>query len=148
MDIQEKLVQDMKDSLKAGEKLRLSTIRMIRSGIKNEEIARGSDLSEEDVITVLSSEARRRKEAIEEYEKAGREDLAEKERDELAVIHEYMPEQMSGEAIEILVRETINETGATSKRDMGKVMGKIMPKVKGKADGRMVKEITERLLGD
>lgn len=148
MDIKEKLVEDMKESLKAGEKLRLSTIRMIRAGIKNEEIAKGGDLSEEDVISVLSSEARRRKEAIEEYEKAGREDLVKKERDELTVILEYMPEQMSEGDIEAVVRETIDETGASSKRDMGKVMGKVMPRVKGKADGRVVKEITERLLGE
>lgn len=147
MDIQEKLVIDMKESMKSGEKLRLSTIRMIRSGLKNAEIAKGGDLSEDDIMGVLAGEARRRKEAIDEYEKAGRDDLASKERQELVIVQEYMPEQMSEDEIEALIREAINETGADSKKDMGRVMGKVMPQVKGKADGRLVNEITSRLLG-
>lgn len=146
MNIEEQLVSDMKESMKAGEKLRLTTIRMILAGMKNERIAKGEDLTEEDMITVVSREARKRKEAIAEFEKAGREELVSKERQELSVIEKYMPEQMSAEEVENIVKEVISDTGASSMKDMGKVMGKVMPMVKGKADGKLVNETVKSLL--
>ncbi|MBN1289857.1 MAG: GatB/YqeY domain-containing protein [Actinobacteria bacterium] len=148
MEIEDKLVSDMKESMKSGEKLRLTTIRMVLAGMKNERIAKGEDLSEEDVLTVLGREARKRREAIVEYDKAGRDELAAKEREELTVIEGYLPEQMSEEEIEGIVREAIADTGASSGKDMGKVMGKVMPRVKGKADGRLVNETVLKLLAE
>jgi hypothetical protein len=149
MNIQERLASDMKAAMKAGEKFRLGVIRMIRSELKNEEIARGGrgyDLSEKETLEVLSRAAKQRRDAIREYENGGRTDLAEKEKKELIIIQEYMPEQLTEEEIEKLVAETMEDVGATSPKDIGKVMSKIMPKVKGKADGRLVNRIvTEKL---
>ncbi|MBN2167908.1 MAG: GatB/YqeY domain-containing protein [Actinobacteria bacterium] len=148
MEIEDKLVSDMKESMKSGEKLRLTTIRMILAGMKNERIAKGEDLSVDDVLTVLGREARKRREAIVEFEKAGREELVAKESEELKIIESYLPEQMSEEEVESVVREVISDVGASSRKDMGKVMGAVIPKVKGKADGRLVNETVMKFLGE
>lgn len=146
MNLTDRLTQDMKQAMKAKDKQKLSTLRMIKSSLKNEEIKLGKELSADDELTVLSRELKQRNDSLQEYEKAGRDDLAAGERAEIAVIKAYMPEPLSDEELDRLVQETIAEVGAQSKADMGKVMGAIMPKVKGKADGSKVNKLVLKYL--
>lgn len=146
MNLTDRLAEDMKQAMKAKDKQKLSTLRMIKSSLKNEEIKLGKELSADDELTVLSRELKQRNDSLQEYEKAGRDDLAASERAEIAVIKAYMPEPLSDEELDRLVQETIAEVGAQSKADMGKVMGAIMPKVKGKADGSKVNKLVLKYL--
>lgn len=143
----QQLKGDMKAAMKAGEKQRLATIRMLISALNNKKIEVQRDLNEDDVIDVLSTEAKKRREAIEAYEQGGRDELAESEKAELAVIADYLPEPLSDDEVADMVDEVIAQTGASSKGDMGKVMGRIMPQVKGRYDGSKVKDIVLSKLG-
>lgn len=146
MSLKERLKADMKEAMKAKDKVRLSTIRMINSLIKNAEIEKRGELTDEEIIQLLMKYAKQRKESIEMYEKGGRQDLVEKEKAELAIVESYLPEQMSEEEIREIVKKAIEEVGAESVKDMGKVMKIVMPKVKGKADGSLVNKIVKELL--
>jgi uncharacterized protein YqeY len=146
MNLQEKLLNDMKSALKSGDKETLGTIRMLRSQLQNASIKKGKELSDEDVIGVLSKEAKKRKESVEMYKKGEREDLVEKEAHELEIISSYLPEALSREELESIVEKAIEEARAESLREMGKVMGFIMPQVKGRADGKEVQEIVKNKL--
>lgn len=146
MDTQQRLLSDMKEAMKSGDKSRLSTIRLIRAAMKNAEIENRGELDEDAVVSVLSSEARKRREAIEEYRKAGRSDLAEIEENELAVIEEYLPEQLSEEELSSIVSEAVRDLGASSPGDVGKVMGAVMPRLKGRADGKKVNGMVRKML--
>jgi len=146
MSLEERLLNEMKESLKKGDKLKLSVIRLARAAIKNKEIEIGKKLSGDEVIAVLFSLVKKHKEAIEQYKNGGREDLAHKEESELAVLQEYLPKPLEEKELFEIVEETIKEVQAESKADFGKVMGLIMSRVKGRADGRVVKEaVLERL---
>jgi uncharacterized protein len=145
--LKERLNQDMKDSLKAHDSARLSAIRMIISAVRNKEIDSRKDMDDEGVLSVLSTSAKQRRESIEQYEKAGRQDLVDKEKAELEVIMSYMPQQMGRAEIEALVKEAVAESGAAGPADMGKVMKVLMPKVKGRADGKLVNEVVKAVLG-
>ena len=147
MNLKEKLTEDMKRSMKSAEKLRLSTIRLVLSEIRNAEIEKRGELTEEELMTVLSREAKQRRESIDEFKKGGREDLVEKESFELQVLHEYLPEQISEEELRSIVRQTVDEVGASSPGDIGKVMAELMPKVRGKADGKHVNQLVREILG-
>ena len=148
MNLKEKLNEDMRKALRKKDALRLSTIRLLLAAIKNLEIAKGKDkeLKESDLIGVLSAEAKKRKEAIEEYKKGKREDLVEKETKELEIIKEYLPEELSPEELGRIMKETIEEIGAKDMKDIGKVMGAIMEKVKGRADGKIVNQMVRKKL--
>lgn len=146
MRLVERLTDDMKQAMKNKDKLKLSVIRMVKSAIKNEEINQGKELSDDEVLTVLTRELKQRRDSLQEFEKAGRDDLAASSRDEMAVLMEYMPEQLGEDDIRKLVAEAIEQSGASSKKDMGKVMGVLMPKVKGRADGALVNKIVQELL--
>jgi len=141
MSVMERLNQDMKQAMKDKAAGKLSVIRMVKAALKNEEINKGRLLSEDEELTILTRELKQRRDSLQEFEKAGREDLAEKTREEIAVLTEYLPAQLSEDEIRQIVREAISATGAVSKKEMGKVMGAIMPKVKGKADGTLVQKI-------
>ncbi len=146
MGIKERLMEDMKEALRSKDKIRLSTIRMINSLIKNAEIDKRGELTEEEIVQLLRKYAKQRKEAIEMYEKGGRQDLVEKEKRELEIVESYLPEELSEEEIRKLVREVIEEVGASSPKDLGKVMKVVMPKVKGRADGSLVNRIVREML--
>ncbi len=135
------LKADMKAAMKAKDKDTLSTVRMLISSLKNQAIELKRDLTEEDILDVLSTEAKKRRDAAEQYREGGREELAEKEDNELTVIEKYLPRQLSDHEVVQMVEEIIAEVGAETRRDMGKVMGAIMPKVKGRFDGSRVKDI-------
>ncbi len=146
MSIKERLQQDLKESLKKKDTIRLNTIRSIINAIKNKEIDLRKEVTEEEIYAILNSLAKQRRESIEQYEKGGRQDLVDQEKRELEIILEYLPEQLSEKEIEKIVKETIEEVGASSMKDLGKVMKAIMPKVKGRADGKKVNEIVRSLL--
>ncbi|MFA6437217.1 MAG: GatB/YqeY domain-containing protein [Candidatus Paceibacterota bacterium] len=144
----DQIKQDLVLILKANKPQEVLVLRGILSSVHNKEIEKGKDaeLIDDDVLSVLMLEAKKRKDAIALYEKGGRPEKAEDERRELEIISKYLPEQLSEEEITEIVKEVIKETGAETMQDMGKVMGQIMAKVKGKADGMKVKEIVGREL--
>ncbi len=148
MNTKERLRLEMKESLKAGDKLRLSTIRMMLSEMGNAEIAKRDELSEEEMLAVVSREAKRRKEAIEEYGKAGRQDLVDKESFEYSIIESYLPRQLEEAEIRRIIEEAVEETGTSSPGDLGKVMSVVMPRLKGKADGKKVNLMAREILGE
>jgi uncharacterized protein len=146
MSLLERLNEDMKQAMRNKEKDKLTVIRMVKASLQNEAIKLGTELNEEQELTVLSREVKQRKDSLHEFEKAGREDLVEKIRTELKYVDLYMPEQLSEEELSKIVQATIAEIGASSKAEMGKVMGALMPKVKGKADGTLVNKLVQQHL--
>lgn len=147
MSLLERIDGDLKKSMKARDAERLSAIRMLKAGIKNRQIERGSAFSEDDILSVISSMMKQRRESVEQYAKAGRADLATKEEAEMHILEGYLPEQLSDEEVVKIIREAIAEASATSARDMGRVMKLVMPRVKGRADGKFVNEKAKELLG-
>ncbi|WP_042145996.1 GatB/YqeY domain-containing protein [Paucisalibacillus sp. EB02] len=147
MSLLSQLNDDMKQAMKNKDKERLSVIRMVKASLQNESIKLGkSELSEDEDLTILSRELKQRKDSLQEFKSAGREDLVEKLEMEIKIIQEYMPEQLSDDELSVIVQETIQETGASSKKDMGKVMSAVMPKVKGKADGSKINKLVQEFL--
>ncbi|MDP2910192.1 MAG: GatB/YqeY domain-containing protein [bacterium] len=146
--------QELKKAVKGGDEINRSTLRMVLAAVSNKEKEKRYkekaeaevQLTEEEMIEVISSEAKKRKEAIREYEKGGRQDLAEKEKAELKILEKYLPEQLSEEAIRKLAQQAVEKTKASEMKDMGKVMAELMPQVKGKADGAIVSQIVKELL--
>lgn len=147
MSIKEKLAEDMKVAMKAKEAEKLSTIRMVSSVIKNKEIEKRGELSDGDIESILSTEIKKRRESSEMYKKGGRDELAQKEDREVAILLGYLPEQLDEATITKFVEEAISQSGAESAKDMGSVMKILMPKVKGKADGSMVNRVVKEKLG-
>ncbi|MNZ74663.1 glutamyl-tRNA(Gln) amidotransferase subunit E [compost metagenome] len=146
MNLSERLNEDMKQAMKSQDKFKLSTIRMIRATIKNLEIDLKRTLNDNEVLDILSREIKQRKDALQDFEKAGREDLASNVKAEAEIIAGYLPEQLTEEEIKVIVQQTIQETGASSKADIGKVMSALMPKVKGRADGKLVNQAVQQQL--
>ena len=136
----------MKQAMKNKEKDKLTVIRMLKAALQNESIKLGSELSEEAELSVLSREVKQRKDSLHEFEKADRIDLVDKVRAELKHVEIYMPKQLSEEELAEIVSAVIAETGASSKKDMGKVMAALMPKIKGKADGSLVNKLVQQHL--
>ncbi|MBO9522626.1 MAG: GatB/YqeY domain-containing protein [Nocardioidaceae bacterium] len=150
-DLKDRLRTDLTAAIKARDEVRSSTLRMVLTAVTNAEVAgkEARELTDEDVLGVLTSEGKKRREAAEAFEDAGRTEQAAKERAEAAVIADYLPEQLGAEEIEALVREAIAETGAAEEgmRAMGKVMGVLTPRTKGRADGGAVAAEVRRQLG-
>src|SRR3989344_1132644 len=135
------LQENLKQSMLAKDELKTSVLRMLLSAINYYEIGKGGagyEATEEDVFAVIQKEVKQRRDSIEQYKAGNRQDLSDKEEQELAILQTYLPAQMGEEEIKKLVQETVAQTGATGIQDMGKVMGALMPKVKGKADGNLV----------
>src|SRR5215208_309437 len=141
MSLRERIIGDMTAAMKAKDAARLSTLRMVKAAVQNREIEKGGELSEEEMTRALQSLVKQRRDSVEQYEKAGRAELAEKERAEIAVIEEYLPRAASREEIERAVEEVIAETGASSAKEMGAVMKAVQGRLGGAADGRTVSEI-------
>jgi len=146
MAIQEQIVNDLKEAMRNRDTVKLSVLRMVSSVIKNKELEKKDSLNDEEVLSVLSSEAKKRREAISGFENAGRPELAEGEKNELEMIQSYLPEQMTEEEVRKIIQEAVNTTGAKSMQEIGLVMKEVMPKVKGKADGNLVNSIVKELL--
>ncbi len=146
MGLAEKLTEDMKAAMKSGDKARLSTIRQLRAQLKDEQIALGHELSEEEILTVLTRAAKKRREAIDMYEKGGRTDLSEAEKAELAVIQDYLPKALGEEELLALISSAIEQTGASGMADFGKVMKVVMGQTRGRADGKQVQNLVKQQL--
>jgi len=146
MSLLDKINNELKDSIKKKDEIRISTLRQVKAAVKNTEIKKGEVLSDGDIEAVIFSLAKSHNESIESFKKGGRDDLVERESKELEVLKAYLPEQMSEEEIRAIAAEAVKEAGASSMKDMGKVMGKIMPKVKGKADGSIVNRVVKDIL--
>ena len=143
------LQEELKQSMLAKDAVKTSVLRLLLSAINYYEINKGGagyEATKEDVLAVVQKEAKQRRESIEQFQNAGRQDLVEKETKELAILQKYFPEQMSEEEVRKLVGDAITQTGATSMQDIGKVMGVLMPKVKGKADGSLVNSVVKEQL--
>lgn len=149
MSLKEKILSDLKDSLKSGDNLRRDVLRLLFGAIKNVEIEKmkkEEGLDDQEVLEVLKKAVKQRKDSIEQYEKGGRSDLSDKEKKELEIILAYLPQQMSEEKVREQIKVVISETGASSAKDFGKVMGMAMKKFEGQADGDAVKKIVEEEL--
>lgn len=148
MRVLEQLNQDMKDAMRAKDKERLTTIRMIKASIQNEEIDKGRDLTADEELAILSREKKQRLDSLEEFKKAERKDLVEKIESELEIVDGYLPKQLSDEELEAVINDVISEVGAESMKDMGTVMGAVMPKIQGRADGSKVNAIVREQLSN
>jgi uncharacterized protein YqeY len=148
MSLKEQLKQDTNEASKSGDTKKRDILRMMQAAIKQIEIDDQVTLDDAGVLQVLTKQAKQRRESIAEYSKAGRDDLVVQEEYELGIIETYLPQMMSKEEIEVLVKQAIADTGAASSKEMGKVMGKLMPQVKGKADGRLVNEVVREQLAE
>ena len=144
--LKDKLTQDVKNALKTGDKQRRLVLGMVMAAVKNKEIEKQSELSDEEIVAVITSEVKKRRDAVAQYEKGGRPELAEQEKQEMDILMGYMPEQMPEEQIREEVKRAIAETGAKDIKEMGKVLQVLMPKVKGKADGQLVSRIVKEEL--
>jgi len=144
--LSEKIRADLTAAMKAQEKDRLSTLRMLQSAIKNEQINTGHELSDEEAMTVIRKAVKQRQDSIEQYTKGNRPELAEKERVEMELLKTYLPPELTDEEIESGVRELIASTGVQSKKDMGKVMKEATARYRGRVDGKKIQEIVSRLL--
>lgn len=147
MHPKEQLNQDLKAAMKAGDVPRREALRLLLAAFKQVEVDQQKELSPEDALAILSKEAKKRRESIEEMLRAKRDELARQEQYELDIIEGYLPKQMARADIEALAREAIAEVGATSAKDTGAVMKALMPRVKGQADGKIVSEVVRDLLG-
>ena len=146
MSLLESLQKDMVAAMKAKDKAKLSTVRMLKAAVTNEQINVGHDLTSDEEVSVLSRELKQRKDSLEEFKAAGRDQAVADLEAEIAVVESYLPEQLSVDEVKAVVVETIKAVGATSKADFGKVMGVLMPKLKGKADGKLVNATVKELL--
>ncbi|PIV23171.1 MAG: glutamyl-tRNA amidotransferase [Deltaproteobacteria bacterium CG03_land_8_20_14_0_80_45_14] len=146
MSLEERLVEEMKQALKSNNKLRLSTIRMIRSALKNKEIELRKKLEDEDVVKVIQVMVRKGEESVEQFQTGGRMDLVEKEKKEIEILKSFLPQPLSQEEILKIIDQSIQETQSSSLKDIGKVMKSVMPKIGGKADGKLINQLVKERL--
>ena len=147
MSLEERIETEFKAALKAQEKIKLSTIRMLKAEINNFKLDRNKKtLKDDEIVKIIQHQVKQHKDSIEQFKKGNRQDLVEKETKELDILLGYMPEQMSEEELKKIITETIKELEATSKKDMGKVIKAVMEKVKGKAEGKAVSQIVSGIL--
>jgi uncharacterized protein len=152
MDFLEKIGKELAEAMKSkgdGKELLVSVLRMIKSSVKNAEISKrgtGKELTDDDIVGVLSSMVKQRRESVEQYGKANRYDLADKENREIEIIQNYLPQQLTGEELQTLIKSAIEETAVTAMKDIGKLMKVLMPKVKGRADGKEVNDCIKKIL--
>ena len=144
--LKQKLTDDLRKAQKDRDECRLSVIRMALAAVHNAEIARRASLEETDVLGIVAKEAKQRRESIEAFKQGNRPELAAKEEAELLILQEYLPEQVSREDVAAAARKVIQETGACSLKEKGKVMGKLIPQLKGKAEGQLINAVVTELL--
>ena len=146
MDLRIRLAEDFKQSLRSGDKLRLSVIRLLTALIKNREVEKRDPLTDAEVLQAIVASCKQRQEAVEQFRRGGRQDLADKESAELEILQSYLPKPLTSEELQTMVLEAIREVQATSPKEMGKVMGVLMPRVTGRADGKMVNTLVREAL--
>lgn len=146
MSLLQKLDEDLKTALKKSDKLKLSVLRMAKAAVKNQQIDKGRELLDEEILAIFSTLAKQRKESIEQFSKGGRDDLVRQESQELLILQSYMPVQLSVEELNAMILQAIKESSAESEGDMGKVMKILAPRIKGVADGKWVNNRVRELL--
>jgi uncharacterized protein YqeY len=146
MGLEERLVDEMKQAMRSSDKVRLSTIRMIRTAVKNKEIELRKQLDDEEIQRVIQGMLRRNEESIEQFRLGGRMDLVDKESQEGDILKSFLPQALSTEEILKVIDESIQETQASSLKDLGKVMKSVMPKLTGKADGKVINQLVKERL--
>ena len=146
MSLDERLTEEMKQAMKSNDKLRLSTIRMIRSAVKNKEIELRKKLDDEEIQRVIQGMVRKGEESVEQFQSGGRMDLVEKEKKEIEILKSFLPQPMSQEEILRIIDQSIEETQASSLKDLGKVMKSVIPKLGGKVDGRLINQLVKERL--
>ena len=146
MSLEERLVEEMKQAMKSNEKLKLSTIRMVRSALKNKEIELRKKLEDEDIVKVIQAMVRKGEESVEQFQTGGRMDLVEKEKSEIEIMKSFLPQPLSQEEILKIIDQSIQETQASSLKDLGKVMKSVMPKMGGKVDGKLINQLVKEKL--
>ncbi len=147
MALKAEIQEAVKTAMKSGDAVTVSTLRLVLSAVHNEEIRLRQELAEQEIERVMATLCKQRKEAIDLFRKGGREDLARKEEAELKILERYLPQALSQEEVQALIRECITELGARGMEDLGKVMKQVMPKVNGRSDGKKVTELVKALLG-
>ena len=138
MNLKEQLTNDLKESMKNKEQVKKSVVTLIRAAIKKKEVDERVELNDEAVLDIISKQMKQRNDALEEFKKAGRDDLISQTEEEIQVLLSYLPKQLTDDELRVLIKEAIDKTGASSSKDMGKIMGILMPKTKGKADGKRI----------
>jgi len=146
MSLEERLFEEMKQAMKSNDKLRLSTIRMIRSALKNKEIELRKKLEDEEAAKVIQAMVRKGEESVEQFQRGGRTDLVDKEKKEIEILKSFLPQPLSQEEILQIIDQSIQETQASSPKDIGKVMKSVMPKIGGKADGKLINQLVKERL--
>lgn len=146
MSLTDRISKDLQEAIKARDTLRVSCLRMLKSGLKNRQVEKGEELSDKEIQSLISSLIRKGQEAVEEFKKGGRQDLAAKEEAEIHILYTYLPEQLTPDEIERILKETISELSAGGPEDLGKVMKTAMARMAGRAQGKEVNEIAKRLL--
>jgi len=146
MSLQQRLMSDLRQAVKQGDDRRKSLIRLVLAGVKNAEIDKGAQLDDSGVIDVISREVKQHRESIVGFSKGNRQDLVAKEEAELAILYEYLPQQLSREEIAQVARDIIEQVSARGPGDKGKVMSQLMPQLKGRAEGREINEVVANLL--
>ncbi len=147
MSLKEQIVQDIKDAMKARDKQRLGTLRLLSAAIKQKEVDDRVTLSDADITAIITKMIKQRKDSAEQYQQAGRDELAEQERYEISVLEGYLPEPLSEAELDAVIQATVHETGASSMADMGKVMNALRPKIAGRADMSAASAKIRALLG-
>lgn len=147
MSLQQVIDADYKVAFKAKDEAAVSAYRMLKSAVKNREIELGHELTDEENLEVIAKEVKKRRDALAQYEQAGRNELADREQFDIKLFSKYLPAQLSEEELEAIVKQVVEATGASSPKDMGKVMGVAMKQAKGRADGNQVQAIVKRVLG-
>lgn len=146
MSIKEKLMQDLKAAMKSHDKIKKDTITMVRAAIKQIEVDKRVDLSDEEVIDIISKQYKEIVSSIDEFKRGGRDDLVAQTEEEIKIILEYLPKQLTDEELEDIIKEAIEKLSITSKKQIGELMKEVMPKIKGKADGKKVNSIASKYL--
>ena len=146
MSLLDRLTEELKEALRAGNHTKLSVIRLLKSSIKNREIEKMAPLTDEEIIDIIMTALKQRRESIEQFQKGGREDLVQKEKSELEVLQTFLPQQLSEEELVSEVQAVIREVGASSPKDMGKVMKIVMVRVRGRAEGARVSSLVKELM--
>ncbi|RVU55330.1 GatB/YqeY domain-containing protein [Anaerosphaera multitolerans] len=146
MSLKDKLMEDLKTSMKNKDKLRKDTITMVRAAIKQKEVDERVELTDEQVLEILTKQVKEKKSSIEEFQKGNRQDLIDQANSEIEILLDYLPEQLTEEELTEIVKVTMEECNISSPKEMGLLMKNIMPKIKGRADGKMVSKIAQNLL--
>lgn len=146
MPLKDILTEDLKESMKSKNKVKKDVVTMVRAAIKQREVDERIELSDADIIDIIAKQVKQKRDSIEEFQKGNRQDLVDLTNEEIKILLNYLPPQLSEEELEAIVKETIEETQAQTKKDLGRLMAALMPKVKGKADGKQVNQIVAKYL--